>query len=128
MTQIVEPGVFQAPEALRKMLSDEAIATAKYLEYKAKAAEWEKYRNQFRASINLVTGGARIVKIGNEVVATSTPKDQFSGGRFAAEYPTLHEEYLRVHSVLELDVEALRQDHPEIADRFTVVTFTNKVA
>lgn len=127
MTQVEEPKAFQAPEMLRKLLRDEAIATGKYLEYKAKADEWEKYRNQFRTTIRAITGDAAIVKIGDEVVATSTPRDQFSGTRFAAEYPTLAEEYTRVRTKLELDVEALAADHPEIAKRFTVVTFTNKL-
>jgi hypothetical protein len=127
MTQVQEPTAFQAPEMLRKLLQDEAIATAKYLEYKAKADEWEKYRNTYRTTIRTIVGDAPIVKIGDEVVLTVAPKGQFSGTRFAAEFPTLAEEYMRVQTKLVLDVEALAADHPDIAKRFTVVTFTNKI-
>lgn len=128
MTQVSEPTVFHAQESLRKLLADEAAATRKYIEYKKKTAEWEAYRNGFRKAITEATGNAPMVKIGDEVVLTYAPKDQFAGTRFAAEYPALAEEFTRIRAIQELDVEALRQSHPDIADKFTSRVFVNKAA
>lgn len=122
-----ETTVYQGDEKLRAMLREEAAATAKYLEYKKTAEEWEKWRNGKRAAIAALTGNAPIVKIGDLVVATRTVKDQFAGKRFADEYPTLAEEFTRVRSVAELDVDALREAHPDLVAKFSTVTFTNKV-
>lgn len=126
-TEPVDPSVFNGDEKLRVLLTDESVAQRKYLEYKRKADEWEKYRNGIRRKITGVTGNAPIVKIDGEVVLTFNPKDQFSGTRFAAEYPALAEEFTRPRTVEEIDVEALREQYPDIADKFVVRVFTNKV-
>lgn len=123
-----ETTVFQAGEILRTLLADEAGATRKYLEYKRKTDEWSAHRKMIRDRIVKVTQGAPLVKIGDEVVLTYEPKDQFAGTRFAAEHPELVEEFTRVRAESYLDVEALRAEHPELADRFTVRVFLNKVA
>lgn len=126
-TEPVDPSVFNGDEKLKRLLTDEAVAHRKYREYQRKADEWEKYRNGIRRQITAVTGSAPIVKVDGEVVLTFNPKDQFSGTRFAEEYPALAEEYTRERTTMELDVEALRSAHPEIASKFTVRVFTNKV-
>lgn len=128
MTEAFEPTVYQAGEDLRNLLKDEAAATRKYLDYTHKADEWDKYRKGIRKKILAETGNAPTVKIGTEVVLTYAPKDQFSGTRFAAEYPTLVEEFTRVRAESYLDVDALRAAYPDIADRFTTRTFVNKAA
>lgn len=123
-----EPTVYRADETLRSLLADEAAASRKYLEYERKAAEWKKYRQGIRDKILAATEAAPIVKIGDEVVLTYAPKGQFSGTRFAAEYPALAEEFTRVRTESYLDTEALRAMHPDIAAKFTVRTFLNKAA
>jgi hypothetical protein len=123
-----ESTVFQAGEVFRSLLADEAAATRKYLEYKKKTGEWSAHRQMIRDRITGLTGNAPVVKIGDEVVLTFAPKDQFSGTRFAAEYPDLAAEFTRVRAESYLDVEALREAHPDLAARYTVKTFVNKVA
>jgi hypothetical protein len=128
MTTPLEPSVFQAEESLRDLLVGEAAATRKYLEYKKAADSWEDYRRGIRKQIAAATGNAPIVKIGDEVVLTYALKGQFSGTRFAAEYPALAAEFTRVQAKEYLDTDALRAEHPDIADQFTVRTFVNKAA
>jgi hypothetical protein len=130
----VEPSIKQVdPDSaegvlLRRLLEEERMATVNHLKFRKKAEEWEKYRADRRAAIRRIMGAATTVKIGELPAVVSEPKDQFSGKAFAAEYPTLHEEYTLVQAVKVLDVERLRQDHPDIAAKFTVSTFLNRLA
>lgn len=119
---------FQAEESLRELLTAEAAATRKYLEYEKATKSWKDYRQGIRDKITAAVGNAPLVKIGDEVVLTYAPKDQFSGARFAAEYPTLAEEFTRDRVEKYLDTDALRAQHPDIAAQFTVRTFSNKAA
>lgn len=123
-----EENVKQLDPAIKVYLDSEAAATRKLKELAANVKSWENYRNTQRKLIRELLGGATVGKIGDEIVVTDEPKDQFSGKAFQTEYPSLHQEFLRIKSVEYLDVEALRSEHPEIAGKFTVSVFVNKVA
>jgi hypothetical protein len=130
----VEPSIKQVTEdsaegvLLRRLLEEERLATVNYLKFKKKAEEWDKYRQDRRAAIRRIMGTATTVKIGELPVAVSEPTATFSGKAFGAEYPTLNEEYTLVRAQQYLDVDRLRQDHPDIAAKFTVSTFLNRLA
>lgn len=130
----IEPSIKQISEdgaegqLLRRLLDEEKLGTRKFLEYKKKADEWDAYRKQRRASVQRFMGSATTLKIGELVAAVSEPKDQFSGAKFAAEYPALFAEFQRVNTVLALDVEALKAEYPELVEKFTVHTFLNKAS
>lgn len=128
MTEPFDPNVYNGGEELRKALADEAAATREYLKFKRKADEWEVYRNKLRAQIREATGNATTIKIAGVLVLTDTFKDQFAGARFAAEHPSLAEEFTVPRTVMEIDVEALRARHPDIATKFTTRAFTNKLS
>lgn len=127
-TEPFDPNVYHGNQGLKQRLEAEAAATRKYLEYQHKADEWKKYRDGLRSEILAITGNAPIVKVDGVPVLTSTPKSQFSGTRFAAEYPGLAEAFTVPRTVMEIDVEALRSRHPDIAAKFTTHAFTNKLA
>lgn len=113
---------------LRRLLKEERMATVNHLKFKKKAEEWEKYRADRRAAIRRIMGTATTVKIGELPAVVSEPTATFSGKAFSAEYPALNEEYTMVRAQQYLDVERLRQDHPDIAAKFTVSTFLNRLA
>ena len=125
---MTEENVKQLDQASIMILENEAAATRKLKLLNDSVKEWEAYRNTQRAKIREMMGGATVGKIGDKVVVTDQPKDQFSGRRFETEYPSLHQEYLRVKATEYLDVEALLADHPEIAGKFVTRTFLNKTA
>ena len=120
--------VKQLDPAVKHFLEAEAAATRKLKELATNVKSWESYRNVQRIAIRQHLDGASIGKIGDEIVVTDEPKDQFSGKAFEKEYPSLFQEFTRVKATEYLDVEALVAEHPDIAAKFTVRTFVNKAA
>ncbi|HET9892615.1 MAG TPA: YqaJ viral recombinase family protein [Mycobacterium sp.] len=77
---------------------------------KAAVADSEALKNRVRDLI----GDREKLMCGNELVAVWTNNGKFSEKKFRAEHPDLAEQYTRPMTAVQLDVDALAEDHPDV--------------
>lgn len=101
----------------------------KYLLYRhARTQEeaWRKKAASLKAEFQALMGEATLATIAGEEVFTYDKTATFKGKEFAEENPVLAAQYTKPILKDELDVQALKRDHPALYERYRSRSFNVK--
>ena len=108
---------------------DDTMLQLKYLRYRdllGQLKQVEKEIATLKAEFQVAMGDAHVAKIDGEEVFTWRPINKFATTQFKAEHPNLAKEFTRPVVKDELDIEALRAEHPYLFDQYRVRQFNTK--
>lgn len=100
-----------------------------YLLYRADRDKYEYYKKrveQHKAQFRKLMGDATLATIAGEDVFTYDKTAAFKGKEFAEDNPVLAAQYTKPVFKDELDVEALKRDHPALYERYRVRQLNTK--
>lgn len=101
-----------------------ALLYAGWREAEENAKAWDKVARERRQALEEVLGNASAGTIEGRVVVTYRPSDKWAVAALMKAYPDLTQHFMRPAPVREeLDLEAFRKAHPDVADQFRVRVF-----
>lgn len=101
----------------------------KYLLYRQARQHLERYEKlvkEYKAEFQRLMGDATTAIIHGQQVFTYDHTDTFRRTQFVEEHPVLAKEYTRPVYKEELDLEALRRDHPAVYEQYRSRQFVTK--
>jgi hypothetical protein len=114
----------KAPEvAVPVDLSVHAPLVQAYLNAVEEADRWDQIAGELKKAIQAAMGEATHATVNGKPAFTWKPVGKFSVARFKREMPELWRKYNRKQEVWMDDLEALREEHPDIFDRFRARVF-----
>ena len=96
-------------------------------EAKAQILAWTKHYNKVKTELMQTLGDAFAGTVDGEKVVLYRPKDQYATGRLESDYPDLVPHFKRLQVQEVLDMEAFKAQHPDIAEKYRVRAFVERV-
>lgn len=101
----------------------EPAAWLAYRQAVTNAQAWQRIAERLRSDIEARIGEATAGTVNGEKVVYYRPSEKWAVSRIRADYPDLTMHFMRMKEQPYFDIEAFRQKHPDIADKYQVRSF-----
>ena len=87
------------------------------------ADRWQEHADALKRELMENMGGAHAGLVNGKKVITYRPSEKWATSRIMKDYPDMANHYMVERPRLELDVDAMRQQHPDIVNQYQVRQF-----
>lgn len=109
------------------LIEAEAKADAARRAAESEADKYERLRDDIRDQLAILMGKHDVALVDGKEVLKRTVSKQFASARFRDENPDAYEEYKVAELKYTVDTAKLREDLPEVYQRYVTTRWTNNV-